>query len=181
MDFDTWVNWSLLLANVVTIIGLPFAIIVFLLEKRKEALNEDEEIYQRLSDDYDDFQKLVLEHIDLRLLDETCTQGLSEEQRARMFIIFDLLVSIFERAFILVYEERLPKQRQRMWASWADYMREWIRRDDFFNMLPELLRGEDPEFARYLLGLVREERGVCVQIRERPLRVAPQPTAAAGR
>lgn len=172
MSLEDWVDWSMLLANVVTIFGLPFAIVVFIIEKRKEALNDDEEVYQRLSDDYDDFQKLVLDNIDLHLLEETSTEGLSPEQQSRMHIIFDLLVSIFERAFILVYEESLPKQRQRMWGSWADYMREWIHRDDFFKLLPVLLRGEDPDFVAYMLRLVREERGVVLVVQERTRRIA---------
>jgi hypothetical protein len=38
-----------------------------------------------------------------------------------------------------------------------------VRRDDFYNRLPELLRGEDPEFAAYLRALARDERGEAAQ------------------
>jgi hypothetical protein len=41
-------------------------------------------------------------------------------------------------------------------------MREWCRRDDFFNALPLLLRGEDPEFQRYILRVAQEERGTAL-------------------
>jgi hypothetical protein len=41
-------------------------------------------------------------------------------------------------------------------------MREWIRRDDFYFRLPELLKGEDPEFADYLRRLAAEERGLPI-------------------
>ncbi len=41
-------------------------------------------------------------------------------------------------------------------------MREWIRRDDFYFRLPELLRGEDPEFAAYLRRLAENERGAAL-------------------
>ena len=37
-------------------------------------------------------------------------------------------------------------------------MREWSRRDDFFNALPQLLRGEDPAFQTYLLRVEQGER-----------------------
>jgi hypothetical protein len=37
-------------------------------------------------------------------------------------------------------------------------MREWCRRDDFRNALPQLLRGEDPEFQQYLRRVADEER-----------------------
>ena len=36
-------------------------------------------------------------------------------------------------------------------------MREWCRRADFRNRLPELLRGEDPDFAAYIRRLAVEE------------------------
>ena len=45
---------------VVTVVGLPFAIAVFVWEQRKERAAEDEEVYQRLSDEYAEFLKLVL-------------------------------------------------------------------------------------------------------------------------
>ena len=56
------------LSYVVTVVGLPFAIAVFILEQRKERDNEEEEIYQRLSDEYREFLKLVLDNSDLHLL-----------------------------------------------------------------------------------------------------------------
>ena len=52
---------SKFLSFVVTVIGLPFAILVFLWDQRRERQNEEEEIYQRLSDEYSGFLKLVLE------------------------------------------------------------------------------------------------------------------------
>ena len=44
-----------------------------------------------------------------------------------------------------------------------DYMREWCRRDDFFNALPLLLRGEDPDFQAYIRRVAGEERGNLIQ------------------
>ena len=35
-------------------------------------------------------------------------------------------------------------------------MREWCRREDFANALPFLLRGEDPEFQRYIKRVAAE-------------------------
>ena len=64
--------------------------------------------------------------------------------------IFGILVSLFERAYLLVYEERMGKQARRLWQSWEDYMREWARRADFRDNLPQLLEGEDEEFAQYI-------------------------------
>jgi hypothetical protein len=48
-----------------------------------------------------------------------------------------------------------PNQLRR-WLSWDDSMREWCGRADFRELLPRLLRGEDPDFAGYLLRLLAE-------------------------
>ena len=144
-------EWLEALSYVVTIVGFPFAIGVFLLEQRKERLNEDEELYQRLSDEYADFLKLVLENADLRLVgSQEPPPQLTDEQRERKFVMFEILISLFERAYILVYDEKQNRQSQRLWLSWEDYMREWCRREDFRALLPRLLDGEDPDFQRYI-------------------------------
>lgn len=148
-----------LLSYLVTIIGLPFALIVFLLEQRKERRSEEEEIYQRLSDEYREFLKLVLDNADLQLLRrEGTVQGLTAEQKERRLAIFGLLVSLFERAYLLVYETRMDLHTLRMWRSWEDYMREWLRRADFRDALPTLLEGEDEEFTNYISALVNDVR-----------------------
>jgi DNA/RNA endonuclease G (NUC1) len=51
----------------------------------------------------------------------------------------------------------MSANQRRRWASWEDYMREWCRREDFVALLPQLLRGEDPDFAEYIKGIAREE------------------------
>lgn len=143
-----------LLSYVVTVIGLPFAIVVFIMEQRKERQNEQEEIFQRLSDEYREFLKLVLDNSDLALLRrEGAGKDLTEEQKERQLAIFGILISLFERAYLLVYEEDMDKQTRRLWQSWEDYMREWVTRADFRSALPTLLEGEDKDFTEYMLKL----------------------------
>ena len=150
-------TWELL-SYIVTVVGLPFAIAVFIWERRRERQQEDEEIYQRLADEYTDFMKLVLENADLRLLQRVGTATeLSPEQRERRFALFNVLVSLFERAFLLVYEPKMDRQTRRMWQSWEDFMREWCKRPEFRELLPELLQGEDEEFAARIRCIAAEE------------------------
>jgi len=143
-------TWELL-SYVVTVIGLPLAIAVFLWEQRKERLAEEEELHQRLAAAYTDFLKLVLANADLQLLQRHAQPPeLDAEQQERRFALFGILTAIFEQAYVMVYEDRMSRQRQRLWQNWADYMEDWCARADYRAALPELLRGEDPEFADYL-------------------------------
>jgi len=151
-------TWEIL-SYAVTVVGLPLAIGVFLYEQRKERDNEDEEVYQLLADNYQDFLKMALANPDLRLFSAESFPSLDEEQRERRLIIFNMLVSLFERAYLLLHEEGMPALKARRWYSWEDYMREWCRRPDFREALPSLLRGEDPDFARYITELMKTEKG----------------------
>jgi hypothetical protein len=149
MSIETWE----LLSYVVTAIGFPLAILVFLYEQKKERDSDEEEVYQLLSDNYQDFLKVALDNPDVRLFSAEQTPELSKEQRERKLIIFNMLTSLFERAYLLLYEPDMSSKQLRRWSSWEDYMREWCRREDFRALLPVLLQGEDAEFVTYIQKL----------------------------
>lgn len=144
---------------VVTVIAFPFAIFLFLYEQRKERDNEDEAAYQSLQDAYNDFLKIVLDNPDLQLRSAQAAPNLTPEQRERKLIIFEMLISLFERAYIVAYQPDLSGVALRRWNSWYDYMREWCGREDFRSQLPHLLRGEDPDFSAYICALADKESG----------------------
>ncbi len=149
MNLETWE----LLSYIVTVVGFPLAILTFVLEQRKERENEDEEVYQLLADNYTDFLKLVMQNADLKLRSQCDIQHLSDEQQERAQVLFEILISLFERAYLLSYDENMTRKQSRRWSSWHDFMSEWCAREDFRAMLPKLLQGEDPDFASYITKL----------------------------
>ena len=148
---------------VVTALGLPVAILFFAWDQLKERDNEDEAAYQLLSDAYNEFLRVVLAHPDLHLRTNEPLQSPTIEQTERMLVIFDMLISLFERAYLVAYKPKMGETEARRWNSWDDYMREWCHREDFYAALPQLLRGEDPEFQQYIRRIAQEERGAAVQ------------------
>lgn len=160
-DPDFWE----LASFVVTTLGLPLAIAIFFFEQRKERANEEAEVYQLLSNAYTDFLKVVIENPDLHLFTETATPDLTSEQQERMQIILDMLMSLFERAYLTAWQPSMNEAQRRRWAVWEDFMREWIRRDDFHLRIEALLVGEDPDFQAYFRELVRQERGALIVAR----------------
>lgn len=153
MSLEIWE----MLSYIVTVIGLPLAIMVFLFQQHKERENEEEEVYQLLSDNYQDFLKVALENPDLRLFAAEMT-NLNGEQLERQLIIFAMLTSLFERAYLLLYEDNMAPKQSRRWNSWEDYMLEWCQKPNFRDALPKLLRGEDPSFVRYVEEMVSSGR-----------------------
>lgn len=138
---------------VVTVIGLPMAIAFYILDRFKQRAQEEEETYLHLSDEYVAFLKLALENADLRLLDPDATPGLDGEQKMRKSALLGILISLFERAYILTYRTGMRGEELRRWRSWEDWMGEWCRREDFRSAMDIHLPGEDPEFVAYLQKL----------------------------
>lgn len=142
---------------VVTVVGLPMAIAFFVLDRLKQRSQEEEETYLHLSDEYVEFLKLALENADLRLLDPAATPGLDDEQKMRKSALLGILISLFERAYILTYRDNMKGAELRRWRSWEDWMREWCQRQDFRSAMHMHLPGEDPEFVAYLKALAKQE------------------------
>ena len=155
---ETWRDILELGSYAVTVVALPFAVWVFVTEQRKERENEEEEGFQHLSDAYNAFLQVVLDNADLQLRTSSALPNPTPEQNERMLVIFDMLIALFERAFLVAYKEDMNPAEHRRWNSWDDYMREWCRREDFQNALPLLLRGEDPAFQAYIRRVAEEER-----------------------
>lgn len=140
-------EWLEAASYIVTIIGLPLAIGVYIYDRRREQQTDEEEIFLRLSDEYADFMRLVIDNADLHLLSPAVKGELSEDQLERKHALFAILVSLFERAYVLVYEDDMSRQQARLWQSWEDYMVEWCGRADFRAALPALMQGEDAGFV----------------------------------
>lgn len=159
LNVQTWE----LASYIVTVVGLPLAILLFFFEQRKERATEEDEGYQLLSNAYNEFLKVVMSNPDLRLRSVEVHDDLTPEQQERMQVILEMLISLFERAYLTAFGESMTPRQRRRWNSWEDFMREWVQRDEFYYRLPQLLKGEDPGFAAYLRRLAEDERGQMVR------------------
>ncbi len=142
-DLMTWFEF---LSYIATALGIPLALFVFMFEEKKERQAEQEEIYEKLMDHYARIQEKLFEYPELDHHDTPLT---NPENARRQYILYEMLISLFERSFILLYGETDPAN-QRMWKSWEDYNAEWVRRPNFRAALPQLMQGEDPDFANYI-------------------------------
>jgi len=150
-------TWLEALSYLVTILGFPTAILVFIYEHRRRLDNEENELHRHLSEEYDNFLRLVLDNADLLLLRASqAPPRLSEEQLERREIIYRMLVSLFEKAYIILYSENMKPDAKRRWMSWEDDMTEWCRKKEFLALLPELLEGEDDAFSRHILAIAKD-------------------------
>ncbi|GAB5468518.1 MAG: hypothetical protein Kilf2KO_15480 [Rhodospirillales bacterium] len=146
--------WLEAMSYIVTILGFPAAIAVLIHEERKRRTNEERELHRSLSVEYDSFLRMAMDNADLLLFSQTSLpEQPTKEQQERTEIIFRMLVSLFEKAYIILHSEGLNEEATRLWQSWEDDMSEWCRREDFRKALPGLLEGEDDQFSRYITQL----------------------------
>ena len=148
--------WLEALSYLITILGFPTAILVFVYEHRRRLANEESELHRHLSEEYDNFLRLVLGNSDLLLLRVSSSPStLSEEQVERREILYRMLVSLFEKAYIILYSNNMRENAKRRWMSWEDDMREWCGKEEFVTLLPDLLEGEDDAFSQHILAIAR--------------------------
>lgn len=149
--------WLEALSYIVTILGFPAAIAVIIREERLRRRNDEHELHRNLSEEYDNFLRMVMDNADLLLMSRSTPPApLTDEQRERTDIIFRMLVSLFEKAYIILYDDHMDTDARRRWGSWRDDMQEWCARPDFRAALPDMLEGEDDAFSAYVLTLAAE-------------------------
>lgn len=139
------------LSYVATVVGIPLAIMMFMIQESKERQNEQEEIYDKLMGHYTVIQDKLFDHPELDVHDRTIE---NIEDFRRQQILYQMVVSLFERSYILLASEKDPAY-QRMWNSWVDYIREWVVRPNFRASLPNLMEGEDKDFVAYMAELTK--------------------------
>ncbi len=137
------------LSYVATVVGIPLATVTYILQEKKERQNEQEDIYDKLMGHYTVIQEKLFEFPELDVHDKPLENF---EDARRQYILYQMVVSLFERAYILLASETDPAY-QRMWNSWEDYIREWITHPNFRMALPRLMEGEDKDFVAYIAGL----------------------------
>lgn len=156
LNDETLRIWEFL-SYLVTVLGLPLAGLALWREMRAERENEakeleqrEDEIYVQLSQQYSAFLEAVLAHPELDVLEDDTGEKLTLEQRRRQKIYYEMLLALFERAFILLHEESPTAEGGRRWASWADFFTDWLRRPDFARYVAANLQGEDPAFVAFV-------------------------------
>ncbi|HEY8963885.1 MAG TPA: hypothetical protein VIN59_05405 [Alphaproteobacteria bacterium] len=146
---ESFTNMSTVIANLSLILGIPLSIYAFAREQRKERQNEQEEIYDKLMEHYAGIQDMLFSHPEI---DQHLVALDDAEALRRQRIVYEMLVSLFERAYILLADEKDPRY-QRMWNSWLDYINYWLNRPNFKAALPDMMLGEDPHFVRFISDL----------------------------
>ena len=145
-----------ILVKISQLIGIPVGIAVYGLNKRRERLDREYGTYNALDEKYGDYLKLCLDHDDLDVADvpKEHMDPLTPEQRRRELIMFSILISIMERAY-LMYQDESDAVRRSQWEGWRAYIVDWSRRPNFAMAAPTLSEQFDRRFSKYLHDVIK--------------------------
>lgn len=117
---------------IITIMGLPAAIFIYLKEQKSQRLEREYGTFDALDQKYIEIQQLCLEHSELDVFDSPYAnpKKLSEEEKKQEEAILLIRISIFERAF-LMYQRTTSKSKKGQWKGWELEINEWLERDNF--------------------------------------------------
>ncbi|NOZ63328.1 MAG: hypothetical protein GXO74_16865 [Calditrichaeota bacterium] len=121
-----------ILSYLITILGVPAAIFVYLKEQRLQREEREYGTFDALDNKYIELQELCLNYPDLDIFDTPLKKQktLTEKERKQEEAILLIRISIFERAF-LMYQRVTSKVKKDQWEGWDIEIREWLDRKNF--------------------------------------------------
>jgi hypothetical protein len=144
------------LSSVATVLGVPIAIILFYIEKRRERRDRIQRIHEIPNTRYIDYLKLCLDHPELDIFDLKSPSQPSPENKKKEWIAFTILISMMEAAYLL-YREHPDKTTNSQWPGWEEYIQWWMSRRNFSSAWGKLSPQFDGEFVNYINCLPRIE------------------------
>jgi hypothetical protein len=154
-DFKDWLE---IISSLIVIFAVPIAIWRYFKNAKGEKQKNGYLAYDSLDKEYTEWQKLCLQYIDLPISDvDNCTekdfQALPPTDKKKIKLIYTILVSIFERAYILYntrYEaiEVSGEFKERQWNGWKEYMKSYSQSAVFKIVWQEIGTDYDKDFHR---------------------------------
>lgn len=166
MNLDDAAKYLEVFSYIITILGVPAAIFVYVRERRKERMAKETETYYTMNDKYFEFLNLCREYAFLDIYDDKNSDfnRYSREEQRQALILFDMLLSIFERAFVM-YKDHKDDFRKDQWEGWQTYMKCWMMRHDFRVCWADHLKSQwEVNFGKYMNHLYETQKPVLLDL-----------------
>jgi hypothetical protein len=121
-----------LLVDFTVLLGVPAGLIQFGLALRKGRQDRAYAAYDALDKEYIEFERFCFDHprLDISGIDTTQSYQLTPEEQKQERIAFMVLISMFERAFIM-YRHQPMGLKRRQWTGWEEYIDLYCKREKF--------------------------------------------------
>ncbi|HWM91229.1 MAG TPA: hypothetical protein VN493_10710 [Thermoanaerobaculia bacterium] len=135
-----------------TIVGLPLAIVLFYLDRRREHWERRQKIYEAPNALYREYLRLCIEHPESDIFDVPAPTVYSPENKKKEWTAFTLLISMMESAFLL-YRDHPDRSNNSQWPGWIEYIQWWMSRPNFAESWKMLSLQFDRDFVLFIESL----------------------------
>lgn len=153
------------LSYIVTLMGIPVFLYSYIRNLVEERKQKEYGTYDALDKQYIEFQQLAISYPRLNVADfelDNPPTDLSQEESMVQRVLFSILISLFERAY-LMYKDKSRTIRRSQWSGWDIYIEKYCRRPSFvaawFNGQepdPNFSAEFDEDFERYMRAKFRK-------------------------
>lgn len=159
------------LSYLATVVGLPVLFASYIFALNAETERREYGTYDLLESKYVEFQQLALRYakLDVAEFPLKAPGALSDEELVQQRILYMILFSLFERAF-LMYRSRFHllrgRTRNEQWKGWESYMRRYAEREScrlawYNHEAPrkDVRQDFDDRFEHFMHGLMQGGKG----------------------
>jgi hypothetical protein len=147
-----------ILADVATALGIPIAIVVFLLDRHRARRDWELETYRALSDKYFDYLTILLGNPDLSTTETEWAKAGDRQRDPRQDLLLQMAVNLVEAAFFL-YRGHRSAFRRAQWSGWQAYLEDWCTHPAFVARWPEIIVQYDEEFQAHVRNTYQKSQG----------------------
>jgi hypothetical protein len=141
------------LSYVAVIVGFPIALYQYRRKTMKEQSDREYGTYNALDEKYLEFLVVCRDNPRLDIFDipDAVPVELDATERKQELIAFTMLISIFERAF-LMYHDQHDSVRGKQWSGWHAYVRDYCQRANFRRAWTHAGDQFDTDFQKFMAG-----------------------------
>ena len=161
------------IASIIGAFSFFLALLIFIIEMQHRKKEHELSTYDNLAKEYRDFLKLSLENQELQvfLYDfySDINMNLSESQKIKKYMLFEILVSMLESAYYQ-YKNHKNDFKKAQWTGWRQYIYDWCSRKDFRIAWKEHLSSQfDSDFLNFINDIMikqleEEKSKQCLEI-----------------
>lgn len=151
------------LHKLVFAVGIPISIYTFLYTHHVETENHQISVYDNTDRKFWEYEMLAMKYPHLGLTEASNTDvklkhlikpdsALTSEDKAIARDILNLLISMYERAYI-IYSDESSEFKKRQWAGWKIGLNRWLKNEKFISAWKNNGQDYDTEFQKYVNGL----------------------------
>lgn len=133
------------------VFGIPWGLYQHYRAVKREQLDRERGTYDALDEKYLEYQRLCLAHPTLDVFDLPLSprSPLSPQEERQELIILTMLMSIFERAY-LMYSDQSSSIKHQQWSGWDEYIQSFCSRESFRKTWKASGKTFDKRFEDYM-------------------------------